>query len=141
MKIELKENVNISADLNKLLDEHSVASGQEILNYETEHFSFALYRAEELIGGLIAKSRQGEFYIQLLAVAKEYRKQGLGKRLMLVAEAKARDMNCHHMLLTTTSYQGVHFYPKLGYEELARISNFPAQAVDKIYFIKYLKSI
>ena len=58
---------------------------------------------------------------------------------MLIAEEKAKSMNAHHLLLTTYSYQGLHFYPKMGFEEMGRISDFPTQGVDKVYFIKYLK--
>jgi len=138
MKITLKENVDISSDLSELLDEHRLASRQEIVIDTEEQFSFAIYDNDKLIGGLTAKMRLGEFYIILLAVSKEYRGQGLGKRLMLRAEEKARELNCRHMLLTTYSYQGLYFYPAVGFQELARISDFPSQNVDKVYFIKHL---
>ena len=138
MKIILKENVEISSDLSELLDEHRLASRQEIVTDTDEHFSFALYDNDKLVGGLTAKMRLGEFYIILLAVLEKYRGQGLGKRLMLTAEEKAKELNCRHMLLTTYSYQGPDFYPTVGFEELARISDFPSQDVDKVYFIKYL---
>ena len=140
MELTLKENVDISSDLGELLDIHSMESGQKIsTENQKEYFSFALYDGEELIGGLTARFSLGRFYIQLLAVSKIYRKQGIGKRLMQIAQKKAREMNCHHILLTTYSYQGTHFYPKIGFEELAKIPDFPVQGVDKLYFIKYLK--
>jgi len=135
----LKENVNISAELSELLNEHHLSSGQKVpITNQKKHLSFALYVDNKLIGGLTAKLKQGELYIHLLAVAKEYRKQGIGKRLMLAAEEKAKKLGCHHLLLTTYSYQGTHFYPKIGFNELARITDFPTQGIDKIYFIKHL---
>jgi len=141
--MRLKENVDITNALNKMLDEHSVEFWQNVTpDKGKEYFSFALENDDGvLIGGLTAKLKFGQFHIQLLAVSKEFRNQGFGKKLMLVAEEKARELNCHHLFLTTYSYQGTEFYPKMGFVELARISNFPAERVDKVYFIKYLISV
>jgi len=138
MKIIVKENIEISSDLSRILDEHRHKSGQENVTDADDYFSFALYKEDKLIGGITAKMRLGEFYIILLAVLEKYRGQGLGKRLMQIAEEKAKELNCQHILLTTYSYQGVYFYPSVGFKELARISDFPSQGVDKVYFIKCL---
>jgi len=134
----LKENVDITSELSELLDEYHVESRQEMpFDFKKEHFSFGLYIDDKLIGGLTATFQLGEFFIPLLAVSKAARRQGIGRRLMLAAEEKSKELGAQHMLLTTFSYQGPDFYSKIGFEELTRISDFPASGVDKIYFIKY----
>jgi len=138
MSFIIKENIDINQQLGELLNEHRLASRHEITNEAVEHFTFALYDNEQLIGGLTAKMRLSEFYISLLAVTTEYRGQGLGKTLIQVAEDKAKELACQHILLTTYSYQGVDFYPAVGFAELTRITDYPSQGVDKVYFIKYL---
>lgn len=139
MDVTIKETTNIESYLLDLLDSHSAEQNPDMPSNHTEQsFSFGLYDGKELIGGLTAKEVLGEFYISLLAISENYRKRGLGTCLMETAEQKARELHCHHMLLTTYSYQGVYFYPKIGFIELGRISNHPVQSVDKVYFIKYL---
>ena len=139
MNLILKENRAISLDLRKLLNEHHVESGHEVLlDAQKDFFSYAFYDDEELVGGLVAEVKLGQFYIELLAVSKKHRSRQLGKRLMLIAEQKAKQLNCHHILVNTYSYQAPDFYLKVGFKELSRIVDFPLQGVDKLSFIKYL---
>ncbi len=139
MEITLRESVDIEGYLLDLLNEQSEEKSADMpFDYTETRFSFGLYIDEELVGGLTAKEKLGEFCISLLAISKDYRNQGLGKRLMKVAEEKALERGCNHLLLTTYSYQGAYFYPKLGFSQLGKISDYPMSGVDKLYFIKYL---
>ena len=134
----IKENVNIKTEIKKLLKEHSQEVGKTPNSPAKEEYSFAIYENDELVGGLVARSKNQEFYISLLAVAKLYRGQGIGKKLLEYAKKKAHELGCNHILVTTYSYQGAEFYPKMGFREMGRISDYPEQNVDKIYFIKQL---
>ena len=138
MEFTVKENVAIDQELDALLNEHRVNMGQVLTVEPVENFSFALYQDDTFVGGLTARAKSGEFYIILLAVTETHREQGIGKQLMQLAENKARELGCHHLLLTTYSYQGIHFYPAVGFQEMSRITDYPELGVDKVYFIKYL---
>jgi|GEM_PF-395018 len=139
MNIKVKETINIEDYLVNLLDDHSQMMNPEMpTDYTKKEYAFGIYEDETLIGGLTAKEAMGEFYISLIAINKDYRQLGLGRLLMKAVEEKAKERGCHHLLLTTYSYQGAHFYPKVGFKLLAKISDYPVVGVDKLYFIKYL---
>ncbi|MEM6586531.1 MAG: GNAT family N-acetyltransferase [Pseudomonadota bacterium] len=74
-----------------------------------------------LQGGLIAQSRWGSFYIDILAVSDALRGLGWGTRLMQKAEAEARNRQCHHMWLDTYAFQAKAFYERHGFSVFGQI--------------------
>jgi len=53
------------------------------------------------------------------------RGQGLGRRLIGLAEDEARRRGCRHAYLDTTSFQARPFYEKLGYRLWGQLEDFP----------------
>jgi len=68
-----------------------------------------------ICGGAIGYAAWGELYIDILWVDERVRGQGIGSRLMALAEAEAVRLKCHRIHLGTMSSQAPHFYPKIGY--------------------------
>jgi GNAT superfamily N-acetyltransferase len=64
-------------------------------------------------------------FIQLLWVAEAYRSQGIGSRLLLGAEAAARDTGCRAAWLSTFTFQAPKFYDRHGYREFGRLNDYP----------------
>ena len=90
-----------------------------------------------LLGGLTGKTFWNWLYIDMLWVAKEARHQGLGARLVHMAEEKARQRGCSDAYLWTESFQGPNFYPKLGYQRFVTKEDFPS-GHQRIGFMKRL---
>jgi N-acetylglutamate synthase-like GNAT family acetyltransferase len=65
-------------------------------------------------------------YVEVLAVAKDCRRTGIGSDLLLRAEAIARERDCSGIYLWTTSFQAPEFYKRHGYSEFGRLDNQPA---------------
>jgi GNAT superfamily N-acetyltransferase len=81
---------------------------------------------ETLVGGLYGATMWGWLMIDGLWVAEDVRGQGLGTRLMLAAEARARERGCRGAWLGTFDFQARGFYERLGYLVFAELPDFPA---------------
>ncbi len=64
-------------------------------------------------------------HVDELWVSAELRGSGVGRELMHRVEALARDRELQGIWLWTQSWQAEGFYQRLGYEEFARLENFP----------------
>ena len=91
----------------------------------------------DLKGALTANVLWDWMYVDELWVHADLRGQGLGKRLMELAEDFARDQRLQGIWLWTQSWQAKGFYTHLGYEEFARFENCP-QGHTRIGFRKRL---
>lgn len=89
---------------------------------------------DAVIGGLIGSSRWGAFFIDMIALPDELRGQGLGSRLIEVAEGEARRRHCHLMWLDTYEFQARVFYERHGFEVFGHFDG-PAPIYPR-YFMK-----
>ena len=72
-----------------------------------------------------APTAYGWLFTQLLVVPEQTRGQGLGRRLMSLAEAEAVKRGCHAAWLDTFEFQAKAFYEKIGYSCFATLPDFP----------------
>jgi ribosomal protein S18 acetylase RimI-like enzyme len=79
----------------------------------------------EILGGLYARVFYQWMFIELLSVPEQARGQGLGSKLMRMAEDVAREKECVGVWLDTFDFQAPGFYQKLGYSELGQIVDYP----------------
>jgi GNAT superfamily N-acetyltransferase len=79
----------------------------------------------ETVGGLIGRTSRGWFFVELLAVPEAARRNGLGRRMMAMAEAEARARGCRGIWLDTFSWQAQPFYERLGFSAIGTLTNFP----------------
>ncbi|SDP20901.1 Acetyltransferase (GNAT) family protein [Pseudomonas arsenicoxydans] len=79
----------------------------------------------EILGGLYARVFYQWMFIELLSVPEQARGQGLGTKLMRMAEDVAREKECVGVWLDTFDFQAPGFYQKLGYSELGEIVDYP----------------
>ena len=111
---------------------------QRAPEYKKERFKWlAVDQAEALQGALTADILWDWMYVDELWVAQNLRGTGLGKRLMLAAEAWAVHRKLEGVWLWTQSWQAGAFYQHLGYDEFTRFENFP-KGHRRIGFRKYL---
>jgi GNAT superfamily N-acetyltransferase len=79
----------------------------------------------QVIGGLWGHTGYGWLFTQLLAVPESHQGQGLGRRLLLDAEARALQRGCHGAWLDTFEFQARGFYEKLGYTCFGELPDYP----------------
>ncbi len=80
---------------------------------------------ETLLGGLVGETGRGWLHIGLLWVSAARRGQGLGRSLLLAAEAEARARGCGHALVATFDFQARPFYERQGYRLFATLDGYP----------------
>lgn len=91
-----------------------------------------------IVGGLTGELYWNALYVELLWLEEGARKDGLGRRLMLEAEKRARRARKDLIYLNTYSFQAPGFYRKLGFRSFGRIRNYPRGA-SRIFLVKDLK--
>ncbi|MHC8318915.1 GNAT family N-acetyltransferase [Pseudomonas sp. LB3P31] len=80
---------------------------------------------QQILGGLYGRVFYQWLYIELLSVPESARGQGLGSRLMQMAEEHAREKECVGIWLDTFEFQAPGFYQKMGYSEFGQIADYP----------------
>ncbi len=102
--------------------------------------SFAATQRDEsgtVLGGISGFTWGGCCFVSYLWVAEEHRGNGLGGALLNAFEKNAIAKKCKIALLSSHSFQSPGFYARMGYEELARIEDYPVGHTD-IFFAKRL---
>lgn len=73
-------------------------------------------------------------YIDVLWVKEEYRKEGLGSKILNEIEKVAKDKGCYLIHLDTFDFQAKDFYIKRGYDIFGILDECPQR--HKRYFMK-----
>ena len=81
--------------------------------------------AESIVAGLAGETYSGWLFIRYLWVGDGLRGKGIGRELMLRAEAHALARGCHSAWVDTFSFQAPGFYRKLGYEPFGELDYRP----------------
>ena len=79
----------------------------------------------EIAAGLCGHSWGGCCEIRQVWVDEKDRGQGIGRRLLEMAEAEARRRSCFQIVLATHSFQAPGFYRKLRFEIVDRLPGYP----------------
>lgn len=70
----------------------------------------------EIIGAVTGHAYYNEVYVGDLIIGKNYRRDGLGSKLIKTVEEAFRGKGYDIMTLTTFGFQAPEFYKKLGFE-------------------------
>ena len=79
----------------------------------------------QIVGGLLAETGSTWLHVSTLWLDESLRGQGLGSRLLKMAEEHARKRGCRHAWLDTFSFQARPFYEKLGWRVVGQIDGLP----------------
>lgn len=81
--------------------------------------------SDETIGGLWGVTAFSHLWVDLLFVPESMRGAGIGRKLMMLAEAEATQRGCHAAALDTFSFQARGFYERLGYSVFGTLNDCP----------------
>lgn len=83
---------------------------------DSETINLVEEQSGHFIGGLTTTRDFDSIYIDYFVVEKEYRKSGIGRKLLLRLEEIAKEKNVKRIMLNTYSFQSPGFYEKMGYK-------------------------
>lgn len=89
-------------------------------------------------GGLIGSSQFKWLKVEFLVVREDLRRNGIGQRLMTMAETEDAARGCTSIFVDTMSYQAPDFYKRLGYGQVGFIRDWDSHGHDKYLFVKKL---
>ena len=76
-----------------------------------------------LVAGISGATSYGWLLVKVLWVHEDHRGQGLGARLLAIAENKARELGCHAAWLDTSNPAAEAFYLRHGYSLFGELEN------------------
>jgi GNAT superfamily N-acetyltransferase len=80
---------------------------------------------DTVVGGLNSSIHWGWCYIRHLWVHADWRRRGLGQRLLAEAETRARLVGCVGLYVDTFDPGAAAFYERAAYARFGRIDDFP----------------
>ncbi len=91
------------------------------------------------MGGLVGRTNEIPEWLEVSAlwVAEDKRGQGIGRRLMRLAEKEGKRRGCRYARLATGDYQAPDFYRKAGYRLYGKLEDCP-RGETVYYFCKEL---
>jgi GNAT superfamily N-acetyltransferase len=78
-----------------------------------------------IVGGLYGSTWMSYLQVNLLFVPEKMRGAGVGRKLMMEAEAEAVRRGCSAATLDTFSFQARGFYERLGYTVFGTLYDYP----------------
>lgn len=86
---------------------------------------FAKTKGDKILGGLLGGTYWGWMQVDYLWISEEARRQGIGTRLLRLAETEAVKRKCRSAHLETHDFQAPAFYERNGYEVFACLEDLP----------------
>ena len=128
----VSENDKISDFINDEFTYYSTDCEVE-LNYED--FCFVAEDDGDIAGVIVGRAYYNEVHIGDLIVGKDYRRAGVGSKLVAAVEEAYKGKGYEKIALTTFGFQAPEFYKKLGYE-LEFIREDADPKLSKYFYLK-----
>ena len=90
-----------------------------------------------LVAGMVAETFGNWLEIEYLYVSDSLRDQGLGSRILEMAENESRNRGCKYSFVNTFNFQAPKFYEKHGYKEVFALKRYPYIG-ERYYYTKEL---
>ena len=128
----VSENDKISDFINDEFTNYSTDC-EVALNYED--FCFVAEDDGNIAGVIVGRAYYNEVHIGDLIVGKDYRRAGVGSKLVAAVEEAYKGKGYEKIALTTFGFQAPEFYKKLGYE-LEFIREDADPKLSKYFYLK-----
>ena len=90
-----------------------------------------------LVAGMVAETFGNWLEIEYLYVSDDLRRQGIGSKILEMAENESRNRGCKYSFVDTFNFQAPEFYEKHGYKEVFALKKYPYTG-ERYYYTKEL---
>ena len=90
-----------------------------------------------LVAGMVAETFGNWLEIEYLYVSEDLRGQGIGSKILKMAERESRERGCKYSFVDTFNFQAPKFYEKHGYKEVFALKKYPYIG-ERYYYTKEL---
>ena len=90
-----------------------------------------------LVAGMVAETFGNWLEIEYLYVSDDLRGQGIGSKILEMAENESRNRGCKYSFVDTFNFQAPKFYKKHGYKEVFALKEYPYTG-ERYYYTKEL---
>ena len=90
-----------------------------------------------LVAGMVAEIFGNWLEIEYLYVSEDLRRQGIGSKILKMAENESRNRGCKYSFVDTFNFQAPKFYEKHGYKEVFALKKYPYIG-ERYYYTKEL---
>jgi GNAT superfamily N-acetyltransferase len=94
----------------------------------------------EFVGGLLGSTHWNHFFVSAIFVDQKFRKEGIGRELMIRAEALALEQGCDTIYLDTFDFQAPGFYETLGFKVFGKLEDYPT-GHQRFYLVKQIRGV
>lgn len=110
LTFEIKDNPNL--DEQSIIRDGIVGFNQSIINDKPSCFNIFVKVNDKVIGGSIVYQHIDALYIDVIWCMEEYRRNGIGSKLMYMIEAQAKKSSIQKIFVDTYAFQAEDFYKK-----------------------------
>ena len=90
-----------------------------------------------LVAGMVAETFGNWLEIEYLYVSDDLRGQGIGSKILGMAENESSNRGCKYSFVDTFNFQAPKFYKKHGYKEVFALKKYPYTG-ERYYYTKEL---
>ena len=90
-----------------------------------------------LVAGMVAETFGNWLEIEYLYVSDDLRGQGIGSKILKMAERESKERGCKYSFVDTFNFQAPKFYEKYGYKEVFALKKYPYTG-ERYYYTKEL---
>ena len=90
-----------------------------------------------LKAGMVAETFGNWLEIEYLYVSDDLRGQGIGSKILKMAERESKERGCKYSFVNTFNFQAPKFYEKHGYKEVFALEKYPYTG-ERYYYTKDL---
>jgi len=87
--------------------------------------------------GMVAETFGNWLEIEYLYVSDDLRGQGIGSKILKMAERESKERGCKYSFVDTFNFQAPEFYEKHGYKEVFALKEYPYTG-ERYYYTKEL---